>query len=172
MVVGLYLNSNLGSEGVGIDGGLILTQAALERLSHQEEGNTGEKIAVAIEKLGIPRDIPPSCSELLGLQPKVQTQKKESLTNGPRALVRIRNDIVHPEQTYNNISPKAYYEAWNLGQWYIESILLKLCEYSGEYGHRITRKWRGEVESLQQWLVNNIPSGTDLGIPSTNGENE
>ena len=79
MVVGLYVSSNLGSHGVGIDGGLILTQAALERLSHHEVGkrkrrNTGDWIAEALKKMKIPDaafPIPPkACPELTMLATK------------------------------------------------------------------------------------------------------
>ena len=53
------------------------------------------------------------------------------------------------------MSQRAYYEAWNLAQWYLELTLLKLCGYEGSHGNRLNQKWVGEVEPLGQWLVTN-----------------
>ncbi len=165
VVVTLYLDSNLGSShGVGLDGGLILTQAALERLAHKEVGKTGKRIAKALRKnrisekaLFIPTD---SCPELARLA------TKHGWKHGPHALVEIRNTVVHPSQKYGKISARAYYEAWNLGQWYFELMLLSRCQARGEYRNRLTQKWVGEVEHLGQWLVENAPRGLDLEPPS------
>ena len=163
MVVGLYVSSNLGSHGVGIDGGLILTQAALERFSHQESGKTGERIAAALKGKGISETAlsisSDSCPELS------MVGSKHNWKHGPHAMVEIRNHIVHPNEKYGDLSSRAYYEAWTLGQWYIELLLLKFSGYSGKYGNRVTQKWRGEVETLGQWLVENMPRGTNLEIP-------
>ena len=164
-VTTLYLDSNLGrSHGVGLDGGLILTQAALERMAHKEAGKPGKRIAKALRKSGISekaRPIPPdSCPELARLATEHGWQ------HGPHALVDIRNNVVHPKQKYGKISDKAYYEAWNLGQWYLELMLLRRFEASGEYRNRLTQKWVGEVEHLGQWLVENMPRGADIELPS------
>ena len=167
-VVSLYLDSNLGrSHGVGLDGGLILTQAALERIAHEVDGKkTGKRIAKALTRNGIDEkalSIPPdSCPELARLGAKHGWQ------HGPHALVEIRNSVVHPNQKYGKISARAYYEAWNLGQWYLELMLLSRFGVRREYGNRLTQKWVGEVEHLGQWLVENMPRGTDLELPSRN----
>ena len=164
----LYLDSNLGrSHGVGLDGGLILTQAALERIAHEVDGKkTGKRIAKALTRNGIDEkalSIPPdSCPELARLGAKHGWQ------HGPHALVEIRNSVVHPNQKYGKISARAYYEAWNLGQWYLELMLLSRFGVRREYGNRLTQKWVGEVEHLGQWLVENMPRGTDLELPSRN----
>ncbi len=165
-VITLYLDSNLGrSHGVGLDGGLILTQAALERMAHNVRGKkTGNRIAKALVENGISEKalcIPPdSCPELAMLA------AKHDWKHGPHALVDIRNNVVHPHQEYGKISARAYYEAWNLGQWYLELMLLRLFDASREYGNRLTQKWVGEVEHLGQWLVENMPRGTDIELPS------
>ena len=171
-VVTLYLDSNLGrGHGVGLDGGLILTQAALERRAHEVVGKkagkkTGTWIAKALVKNGIVKEalpIPPdSCPELARLG------AKHGWKHGPHALIEMRNEVVHPSQKYGRLSSRAYYEAWNLGQWYLELMLLRRFEASGEYGNRLTQKWVGEVEPLGQWLVENMPRGIDLELPSRN----
>ena len=167
-IMTLYLDSNLGrSHGVGLDGGLILTQAALERLSHTVDGKKpGKRIAKALVKKGIAEKALPipadSCPDLAHLATKHGWQ------HGPHALVEIRNTIVHPKQEFGKISARAYYEAWNLGQWYLELMLLSRFGDDGdfEYGNRLTQKWVGEVEPLGQWLVENMPRGLELELPS------
>lgn len=172
VVITLYLDSNLGSNhGVGQDGGLILTQAALERMAHESVGvqakrKTGTWIAQGLVEHGISQKalpIPPdSCPELAMLA------AEHNWKHGPHALVEIRNKVVHPKQKYGKISARAYYEAWNLGQWYLELMLLRLFGASGDfdYGNRLKKKWVGEVEPLGQWLVENMPRGIDLALPN------
>ena len=167
-IMTLYLDSNLGrSHGVGLDGGLILTQAAFERLSHTVDGKKpGKRIAKALVKNGIAEKALPiptdSCPELAHLATKHGWQ------HGPHALVEIRNTIVHLKLGLGKISARAYYEAWNLGQWYLELMLLSRfgADADFDYAHRLTQKWLGEVEPLGQWLVENMPRGTNLEIPS------
>ena len=49
----------------------------------------------------------------------------------------IRSNLVHIE---NRLSPstEAYLQAWDLGQWYVELLLLNLFGYEGRYANRIT----------------------------------
>ena len=134
-----YLNSNESAMHVGI----ILTQAALERLSCQILGRTRRKhegeftgtfIHKALECLNLDPQVPPSCTELEELQ------RRNSWVDGPHTLVEIRNDLVHPKYKYGSISLSATYEARSLGQWYIELILLKLFDYQGSYRNRLTQE--------------------------------
>lgn len=168
VIVTFYLDSNLGSShGVGLDGGLILTQAALERMALGIGGKKiGKRIAKTLVEHGISQKalpIPPdSCPELAMLA------AEHNWKHGPHALVEIRNNVVHPKQKYGKISARAYYEAWNLGQWYLELMLLRLFGASGDfdYGNRLKKKWVGEVEPLGQWLVENMPRGIGLALPN------
>ena len=165
MVVDLYLNANLGSHGVGYDGGLMLAQAALERFSYYIERNgAGVRIEGALRDMGISeaalRISSTNCPELAVLA------EMHRWEHGPHALVELRNNIVHPKDKYHNLSQRAYYEAWNLAQWYLELSLLKLSGYEGSYGNRLSQKWVGEVEPLGQWLVENVPRGTYLENPN------
>ena len=145
-MVDLYLNANLGSHGFGHDGGLILAQAALERVSYKESGPPGERIAKALRKMYISDEAlqisSENCPELNMLG------KKHNWKHGPHALVELRNNIVHPEKKYGDITVRAYYEAWNLAQWYVELSFLKKCGFAGKYGNRLTQKWRGQVEPV------------------------
>ena len=132
-----YLNSNESAMHVGV----ILTQAALERLScrilertRQEREPAGEFIRVALKHLNLEAQIPPGCLELEKLR------QDNNWDNGPHTLVEIRNDLVHPKNKYGSISLPTNYEAWNLGQWYIELMLLKLFDYQGSYRNRLTQE--------------------------------
>lgn len=48
----------------------------------------------------------------------------------------------------SNASITPYYDTWNLGLWYLELSLLKLCGYSETYYNRIKRGWVGGVEEV------------------------
>ena len=128
-----YLQSNVNPPHVGI----ILTVAALERLSFQVLGRerdrerhepNGEFIAKALEESQIPLDMPSGYRALTQLA---------SWKHGPHALVVIRNDLTHPNQKYGPLSDFVIHEAWNLGQWYIEMILLHMLTFRGKYMNRL-----------------------------------
>ena len=159
-VVGLYLNANLGSHGVGHDCGLTLTQAALERFSCRELSSTGEQIKKGLKDVGLSEEalsiFPEGCPDLAVLG------GKHGWEHGPHAIVEMRNNLIHPKDKYGNVSSKAYYEAWNLGQWYLELALLKSIGYEGKLGNRVTQEWVGNVEPLTRWLVENAPRGDAL----------
>ena len=139
-----YLLSNESATHTGI----ILTQAALERLSYQilgrrkESGEpAGKFIRNALEELSLEPQIPPSCPKLKNLQ------QANSWNDGPHALVAIRNDLVHPNVKLGDISHYAHHDAWNLGQWYIEMVLLRKLGYQGSYVNRLA-SWHKEVEAI------------------------
>ena len=131
-VIDFYLESNERAVHVG----LILTEAALERLSHhvlcrprkRKKEPIGKYIENALVELGLDIDIPQVCKELL---------KLDNLDSGPHAITAIRNDLVHPRQDLDDVSFYVHNEAWNLGQWYIELILLKQFCYQGSYRNRL-----------------------------------
>ena len=130
-----YLQSNMSPPHVGI----ILTVAALERLSFQVLGrerdsneSNGGFIKKALEKLQVPLDFPKSYEAL---------QKVKNWDHGPHAVVAIRNNLVQRNPTLAGVSNYATHEAWNLGQWYIEMMLLGMLEYGGFYKNRLVG-WR------------------------------
>ena len=133
-----YLQSNVSAPYVG----LLLTQAALERLSHQilknwqvrllkdrkETSGAGKIIGEALQCLDLGSDLPQDCKEL---------SKLKRWESGPHAIVAIRNDLIHPKEKFSSVSDYAHHEAWNLGQWYIEMILLRMLDYQGSYANRL-----------------------------------
>ena len=153
-VIYWYLNSN--NSARGIDAGIILTQAALERLSYEyavkdrrlmeAEGfkklNASDKYRLLFSSLSIPIDIPHPLSEMGKLA------KQRNWADSPHALTEIRNSLVHPEHKNHAQFHGAYFEAWKLGLWYLELALLRVCGYKGTYGNRLTAKFVGQVETV------------------------
>jgi len=145
-----YLRSNRGGEAAGADGSLILSQAALEGLSagylaalgKPAGGNAAEKIRRLLGEMGIPASIPKGFKNLRnGLL-------KGAWQDGPHAITKVRNELVHPEK--RSIVPvgKSVTEAWQLAQWYLELAILRAAGYAGHYSSRLSSRWVGEVESV------------------------
>ena len=138
-----YLQSNESAPHVG----LILTEAALELLSYHVLGRprrTGKEsirkyIENALTLLKLESNVPQECNELC---------KLENWGSGPHAITKIRNDLVHPRQDLGEISFYVDHEAWTLGQWYVEMILLKELCYQGEYWNRLS-VLDGSSEAIQ-----------------------
>ncbi|MCY3994375.1 MAG: hypothetical protein OXF50_24340 [Caldilineaceae bacterium] len=126
-----YLQSNVSAPYIGT----ILTLAALEGFAYlmlsreRKKGErTGEFIGSALSKLRIPLDLPKNCQEL-------KSMKKWD--TGPHTLVDIRNNLIHPRKDLGDVSNKAYLEAWELGQWYFELMLLSRLGHQGRYVNRL-----------------------------------
>ena len=150
-----YLDSNAQK---AIHSSIVLTQAALERLSYEtvwgrlrkghlgrpDDEKEGEWIARALNSIGVDSKIPLACVKL------EQFRQTNRLQHGPHAIVEIRDDLIHHEMDYGVLSGDIYLEAKELGLWYVEILLLKLFDYKGEYSNRLTQKWRGTVE-LVPW---------------------
>lgn len=127
-----YLRSNESSDSVV---GIILTQAALERLSHaannKRSGAPGDRIASALAKAGIDPQVPTQCPELMKLA------RRHKWSHGPHALVEVRNNLAHPNNRLGPVAAETYAEARHLGQWYVELMLLHQFDYSGPYRNRL-----------------------------------
>jgi hypothetical protein len=157
-VIYWYLNSNCSSLGIGIGigAGIILTQTAIERLSFEyavrhkklvgadgfKDLRASDKFRLLFSSLDIPIDIPASLPELQGLA------KQFKWLDAPHAITEVRNSLVHPEHKRSGQFDEAFYPVWNLGQWYLELALLRICDYSGTYGNRLVQRWIGEVETV------------------------
>ncbi len=147
---------------VSIEGAIVLQQAAFELLAwtllvedHRVPSEDGiqklpasDRIRLMLSTCDIPLDIPPDLSDL------VNVAKAENWQDGPRATTEIRNAIVHasPKKRARILAhgPNARTDAWTLGQWYLELVLLHLFGYTGHYSNRLRRSgWRGtEVEPI------------------------
>jgi hypothetical protein len=153
-VIYWYLNSHHSSRG--IDAGIILTQAAIERFSYEysvkdrklieangfKDLRASDKFRLLFSSLNIPIDIPNSLSEI----PKLARHR--NWLDSPHALTEIRNAIIHPDHKRHGQDSNTYFEGWNLGLWYLELALLRICGYNTSYSNRLVRKWVGEVEDV------------------------
>jgi len=149
-----YVASNTSSKN--LDTGIILNQAALELLAWNyvvkdrklisEEGFkelwASDQFRLLLSSLDIPLEVP---SHLKALN---RLTKSYNWLDAPQTLAEIRNDIIHPKKKVGSKALGAMHEAWNLGLWYIELVLLRLFGHSGEYGNRLTQKWRGQTEKV------------------------
>lgn len=150
-----YLNANDPSRGV--DAGLILSQAALERLSFEYVVNekkllsskgfkdvwASDKFRLLFSSLDIPTAIPSTLPAL------INSAKSYNWIDTPHALTEIRNSLIHPDhKKHGQIGTDLFIEAWNLSLWYLEMAVLAICGYSGTYANRLTaQRWVGTVEN-------------------------
>ena len=156
-VIYWYLNSNHNERG--IDAGIILTQAAIERCSFEyvvkerqliesngfKDIKASDKYRLLFSSLGIPLGIPNILSAITKLA------KSRSWIDNPHAMTEVRNSLVHPDHKLRSQSKgtSVIFEAWSLGQWYLELAILCICGYSGTYGNRLDlQRWTGQVEDV------------------------
>ena len=145
-----YLRSNRGGEGAGIDSGVILSQASLERLTIaylEAQGiplakTAASNLGEALSRLDIPTAIPEALKELS------KGAGEAGWKDGPNAITSVRNELTHPKKRLPFKVGDVVYEAWNLSQWYIELIILRLAGYHGKYGNRLIKRWAGQVEPV------------------------
>ena len=138
-----YAQSNVNAPYIG----LVLTLAAADLLSslvlarerNDKEEYHGNFIKDALDKLQIPADLPESC--------EVLSKAGLGWKHGPHAVVSIRNDLIHPKSKLAGMSDYAIDEAWNLGQWYIEMMLLSMLGYQGNYVNRLA-PWRDDEQAI------------------------
>ena len=151
-IIDWYLNSNESPFHIGT----ILTQAALEAISYKilqrEVKPMQAQIRNALSSMDIGTEIPTSCLELSRWVRAVQRSSAKSHGDGPEAITRIRNDLVHADKKYGQIPAKAQIDALNLSQWYIEMILFKKLGYVGRYRNRVSNSGRCSVEYVP-WNV-------------------
>lgn len=145
----LLVNTNAG-EG---EGSLIMAQAALELIYNwmllerdglimgkdSESINASNKMRLVLNRLGVSYEIPTPLTSLLGF---CKTDK--DLCDGPAAIVRIRNTIVHSSKTKRDLARKmdkeALFDALKLSTWYIELSLLHILDFNGQYLNRCLDK--------------------------------
>ncbi|MDE2780323.1 MAG: hypothetical protein OXI91_11700 [Chloroflexota bacterium] len=148
-VLGWYVHSN---EIEALDLSIILNQTVLEMLTsltssgNDAGGPMGHRIAAMLKEQGIDPQIPAYCSELIALA------KRCGFRHGPHTLVEIRNSTVHSNNKPGQTAIEAFHEAKHLGLWYIELLLLKMFEYTGEYASRLANVQRAGATELVRWL--------------------
>ena len=145
-----YLRSNRAGDGAGVDSGIILSQAALERLTSaclaslglSQKGSPSSRFIRAWQALKLPTGIPS------GTRLVRRARRKENWSNAAEALTAVRNDLVHPQGRLKAPVGKFVSEIWRLAQWYVELTLLRLSDYKGPYTNWLRARWVGEVENV------------------------
>lgn len=161
-VIYWYVESN--TQAAAIEGSCVLEQATLEliawvyleidfksdsQLPKQKLKHPSQKLNYLLSKQGIPQEIPPDLTTLIEL---ANSQGWDN--NGASIFVKVRNNITHSEPTnrevLSEIPVAARVEAWQLGLWYLELILLRLFDYQGEYFNRLRRGVRsfGDLDTV------------------------
>lgn len=151
-VIRWYVESN--KQVGGVEGSIILTQAALELLSWVllvEQGRVSEddfksitptsrQINRLISEFNIPQNIPANLNNLA----QFESNLRHSKNNGPYAFSAVRNLIIHSDpdtrQRLRDTPSATIIEAWELGLWYLELIFLNLFGYQGMYINRLLRR--------------------------------
>ncbi len=154
-----YLRSN---ESNALAAGIVLTQAALERLariilppeSYKELKFAAARLRAALEETGIDPKIPQSCQKLEAFRKSIP-KSKIPMVNGPDTLTYIRNALVHSDDT--NICEDAYFESWDVGRWYAELLLLNLFKYDGRYINRLKQKYEDKFKpEIVPWARDDV----------------
>lgn len=145
-----YLMSNRGGEGTGIDSGIILSQAALERLSSAYNtkaglttaGSTADRLRRAAKSLQLSVAIPTAASSVY------RAKRRGIWKDLPEAITTVRNELVHPKAKLAMNVGKVTANTWYLAQWYIELFLLRLSGYDYVYLNRLRARSHGQVEKV------------------------
>lgn len=146
----VYWYVRSGADRGGVDGGLILLQACLERLGWQrfvidgaacpdgrfQSLNGGNRLRCLLRDCGIPIAIPPKLAEL------AREAATRGWEDGPRAVVETRNLLVHA----SGGDHLPWHEVWMLARWYVELVLLRMLDFTGEYLNRTRALSVGDVE--------------------------
>lgn len=150
-----HISANLQSGG--IDGGIILSQVALELIAWVvfveggrfitqrgfEELPTADKLRLLLHRMRVPQDIPGSRSNLAAFGGTKKAQY------GAYMFVEIRNALVHPKNRATiDDATDVMIDAWELGLRYTELAILFVCDYGGSYTNRNVAKWANHVEPV------------------------
>lgn len=157
-----YVEANTGAGGV--EGSIILVQAAFELLAWtllveekkllSEDGfqklPAMDKIRILLAACKIPLELPPELPHLGAMA------RAFSYQDGPQAFTEFRNGLVHPNpdkraRILTNRTPELC-EASFLGLWYLELVLLWLCNFNERYSCRlVSGVFRTEALRLVPW---------------------
>jgi hypothetical protein len=141
-----------------IERAIIMAQVLLEAMSYSwlveerklrthdgfEAHTAAENIRAMLRDMKVPVTIPKSLPALATTR-----SKRGSPVDGPQALVLKRNEIIHrrrpaPVSTYDPLI-----EAWRLGAWYSELVVLRVCGFNGHYRSRLNDNvWAGVVDAV------------------------
>ena len=169
-----YVESN--TQAGAIEGSCVLEQATLEliawvhleadfendsRLLKQERQfkYASQKLNHLFSKQGIPQELPSDLTALIELASSRGWDK-----TGASVFVKVRNNITHSDPDNRNVLSEipvaARVEAWELGLWYLELVLLRLFNYQGEYFYRLRSgdRYFGDLDTVPWSASNSVNS--------------
>lgn len=140
---------------------IMLVQATLEYISwvkyvlsgarsgrEHKHIQTHEHLRELLVAASVSTDIPTALSALQ------QFASEERLADGPEAVARLRNRLVHPREAREPYQIRhLVLEAWQLSMQYGELLLLHELGYRGQFGRRVPpREWAHDREHVP-WAV-------------------
>jgi hypothetical protein len=164
IVIHWYIASN--AQAGAVEGSIVFEQAAFELLSRiflvenkrilSLEGfdklPAADRLKLLLSQCRIPLEVPSSLTNLTSFS------EKENYDDGAQILTEIRNFIAHSGKKTKRDrflrQPKrelVRFEAYTLGLWYLELILLSLFDYQGHYYNRLRPGNIGDLEPVP-WL--------------------
>ena len=127
---------------------LTVSQSALENIAESKIGkmprgtSAADHINHALNQIGIDTNL----SNFPAILAAWTTRFKGSPSDGgPTFVARLRNSV-HPRPTNTMTEDLDYYNAWRLSQYYVETALLKICNYTDKYRNRMTSEWTTDSE--------------------------
>lgn len=130
----------------------LMAWAVLQRESWTTPGALKDMDASVMLRLllracDIPLDVP---ATFAALTKRMRATDKNWA--GPEVLINVRNRLVHPPKKIDEVewpSGQEQLEAWQLGTWYLELVILRQLGYRGEYWSRLElNRWEGNVEPV------------------------
>jgi hypothetical protein len=156
----LYVEANTGD----VEKSIIVTQVAFEVLAwtrlveetgvitrNQWNGKSMQfsaKLRRLLKSCEMPLSIPLTLDRLQAYC------TLHGLLDGAEGITNVRNAIVHPNPTKRKRlrdDPGAAIQAWVLGLWYLDLLLLHVCGYKGRYSNRTIAGWRGDEIMTVPW---------------------
>lgn len=153
------------SSGMSIENSIVLCHIAFETLGwtyfveHKKSLSSqrfdklqgADKLRLLLSQLDIPVAFPSRFSALSGYA------TAENHKDAATTLSRLRNAYVHPSPKnrakLSQVGIQVQYEAMTMCLHFLELIVLRLCQYNGDYASRITdAKWRGGEVRTVPWV--------------------
>ena len=175
LAVHWYVEAN--AQAGSMEGSIVLTQTAFEMLAAavivEENGwvstdgweklPAADRIRLMFGWAALPLEIPANQTELKKLAAELNWK------DAPQAMTEMRNPLTHPtpknRRRLGGYPLDARSEAWNLGLWFLELCVLRLCEYRGTYGCRLATRYAGEVVPVPWAASRPTPAAAGPAVP-------
>lgn len=121
-----------------------LVSRGLVTRNQARNSDAGRIIGRLLQELGIDVAVPRRLTSLHRWAAQMRPQP-----DGPTALRRLRNRVIHGNRTGSEPSFPVWTDAWRLSTHYVELSLLALMGYQGQFSNRIRfERWVGQTERV------------------------